>query len=106
MRIAMIMLCTGVASLLSVPATSAQTKDFVPSFERVSSQDLDCLLRMTNDHVDGVIMMQHATGSSSACKQVCAQFAQESLMSMRDAVRVLRYTCEYRGRVVERRNLK
>lgn len=67
---------------------------------------LDCTFRLTNDHVDSVIMMQDTTLSADACRAACARFAEESIVSMRDAVEVLRYTCHYRETMVADIDLK
>lgn len=69
-------------------------------------RNLNCTLRMTSDYVTDTIMMQDVAASAAECKAICAKFASSSLLSMKDEVKVLRYTCDYRGRIVERRNLK
>lgn len=67
---------------------------------------LDCTLYFTNDYVEDVIMMQDATGSPDACRAACDRYAQESLIGMREAVYVLRYTCLFRETVVAAVDLK
>ncbi|AKM09627.1 hypothetical protein [Croceicoccus naphthovorans] len=67
---------------------------------------LDCTFRLTNDYVQNIIMMQDTTWSPEACRASCARFAQEAIVSMRDAVYVLRYTCHYREGLVADVDLK
>ncbi|GGD31965.1 hypothetical protein [Croceicoccus pelagius] len=67
---------------------------------------LDCTFRLTNDYIKDVILMQDTTFSPEACATACARFAEQSVVSMRDAVYVLRYTCEYRGQLVANVDLK
>jgi hypothetical protein len=74
--------------------------------EQNTLRNLNCTLRLTNDHVSDTVMMQDVTQSAGECRSVCAAFAQSSLLSMRNAVHVLRYTCSYRGSIVDRRSLK
>lgn len=73
---------------------------------RETIRNLDCTLKMTNDHVSDTIMMQDVTRSPDACRKSCEDFSESSLLSMREAVKVLRYRCEYRGRVVAEVDLK
>ncbi|WP_156500320.1 hypothetical protein [Croceicoccus bisphenolivorans] len=67
---------------------------------------LDCTFRLTNDYVQDIILMQDTTFSPDACKASCARFAEDAVVSMRDAVYVLRYTCHYRDGLVADVDLK
>lgn len=96
-------LVLGLITMPVVPAAAGELRDPRAIRQR---QTLDCTFRLTNDHVQDVIMMQDATLSPDACVAACAKFAEESVVSMRDAVSILRYTCEYRGKRVADVNLK
>lgn len=76
------------------------------ALDRETMQNLNCTLRLTNDYVTDTIMMQDIAASSAECKAICARFASNSVVSMKDEVKVLRYSCDYRGRIVEKRSLK
>lgn len=88
----------------SIPFTPVVAQS--ASIDQSVLRKLNCTLRMTTDYVSDTIMMQDVTQSAVECRNVCAAYAQSSLLSMRDAVRVLRYTCSYRGKIVDRRSLK
>lgn len=67
---------------------------------------LDCTLKFTNDYVQDLVLMQDTTFSPEACRVSCADYAEKSLVSMRDAVRVLRYACFYRADLIANVDLK
>ena len=67
---------------------------------------LDCTLKFTNDYVQDLVLMQDTTFSPEVCRAACADYAEKSLVSMREAVRVLRYTCHYRSDLVADVDLK
>ena len=88
-------------------AVSLPLADAVPPPPRIDARsELNCTLRMTNDHVDDVIMMQDVARDEAQCRTFCSNFADESLVSMRDAVRVLRYRCSFRERDIAKVDLK
>ncbi len=89
------------SSIGVVPPTQAQE-----ALDAETIRNLNCTLRMTSDYVTDTIMMQDVAASAAECKAICAKFASSSLLSIKDEVKVLRYACDYRGRIVERRNLK
>ena len=88
----------------SVPVNALHAQD--RSMTRERSTQLNCALQLTNDAVKDAYMMQDVADNAQHCRSLCSQFAESSLLSMRDAVRVLRYTCSYQGRIIDRRNLK
>lgn len=95
-----------VLGLTTAPVVPAEAQESRDSRAIRQLDALDCTFRLTNDHVHDVIMMQDSTLSPDACISACARFAQGSVISMRDAVKVLRYTCEYRGQPVANVDLK
>jgi len=98
-------LLLAIAPLASTNAAraAAQNRDTVVDIRAINA--LDCTFRLTNDHVEGTIMMQDATYSAEACRAACTRFAEQSVLSMRDSVMVLRYTCHYRDQLVADINL-
>ena len=73
---------------------------------QTNMSNLNCTLRLTNDHVSDTIMMQHSEASAPRCKARCAKFARNSFTEMAEQVSLLRYTCRFNGRMVDARRLK
>lgn len=93
-----------VPTVASIPFTTVAAH--VAPIDQSVLRNLNCTLRMTTDHVSDTIMMQDVTQTAVECRNLCAAYAQSSLLSMRDSLHVLRYTCSYRDRIVDRRSLK
>lgn len=93
----------GLVTTPVAPAAAQESRDPRAIRQRAA---LDCTFRLTNDYIKDVILMQDTTFSPDACASSCARFAEKSVISMREAVYVLRYTCEYRGRMVADVDLK
>jgi len=105
MKRAFVLLAAFVPAIAAPPVLAADPPR--PNVADIRKRNaLDCTFRLTNDYVQGLVLMQDTTFSPDACKASCAKFAEEAVVSMRDAVYVLRYTCHYREGLVADVDLK
>lgn len=51
-------------------------------------------------------MMQDTAHTADACRAACERYAQATLLPLREAMTVLRYTCRLRDEVVAEVDLK
>lgn len=91
---------------LTVPATPVLAEEAPRPVEVRAVAAIDCTLRLTSETMQDAPMMQDTAHTADTCRAACERYAQATLLPLREAMTVLRYTCRLRDEVVAEVDLK